>query len=109
MADTIASYRVLIYGSAQTRSEGALILLFDAKGETLARVVFFRDLADANPADHGLPDGAIEMHMPMSEFQSTLDVLRNEGPSSVFLNTPQSGDPYVQITTGLEPAGEGEL
>jgi len=42
-----------------------------------------------------------------ARFPWCVDLLRNEGPVFVFVNTEQAND--VLFTTGFEPVGEGEV
>jgi hypothetical protein len=82
---------------------------------TMAFATSFSDLAIAVVGYFSGPttlNHRISIWMPVSEFQTYYDILRNENPVSFELeyNTANPLINYVtnfKLTTGLEPTGEG--
>lgn len=104
----IIRYRVFLNGAGSVREIGAQIALYDVKGQ-IGLISFYRtDGVGFSGQDVVTAGGWIHMSRPMSEFQATVDVLRNEGPMQLVYQTPQVDDAYGQIITGKELVGEGQ-
>ncbi len=103
----ISRYKVTSYGGPTGYFQNrANIYLFNNRNENIARI-YFRDPSVEARNDQVLNLAGVDVitiHMPSSEFQNVLDVLRNEKPVYVDFVT---GTGY--ITTSKEPIGEGEI
>ena len=97
----VTSYDYQIHGGANGYAGNrAIIRLYGTSG-TLAYV-------HVVPAGNPIPGDTdsvpwMRMYVPESQFASVIDMLRNEGPISVYY---ASGSGFLH--TGSEPIGEGE-
>lgn len=96
----IADYKVATYSRDPAHQLLAAIGLRDTSSAYVGIIYFYRE-------DYVLPaartTGYVSMFYHISEMPLILDLLRNESP--IFLT---SGSNYAQLSTSLEPIGEGE-
>ena len=97
----VTSYDYQIHGGANGYAGNrAVIRLYGAQG-TLAYVHVI-PTGNPIPGDTDLAPW-MRMYVPESQFAAVIDMLRNEGPISVYY---ASGSGFLH--TGREPIGEGE-
>jgi hypothetical protein len=97
----VTSYDYQIHGGADGYAGNrAVIRLYGTDG-TLAYVHVI-PTGNPIPGDTDLPPW-MRMYVPESQFGAVIDMLRNEGPISVYY---ASGSGFLH--TGSEPIGEGE-
>ena len=97
----VTSYDYQIHGGANGyQGNRAIIRLYGAAG-TLA-YVHVVPAGNPVPGDTD-PPPCMRMYVPESQFPAVIDMLRNEGPVSVYY---ASGSGFLH--TGSEPIGEGE-
>jgi len=92
--------------SFDARSGGPGILQLWSATALVANISFVDDGAPVPP-----PSIAPDLNSAAASFRRSaqpglIDMLRNEGPTSITINNQPPG--FVFIHTGLEPAGEGE-
>jgi hypothetical protein len=100
-AGQVTSYDYQIHGgpNGYSGSRAVIRLYGDAGPLAYVHVV---------PAGNPIPDDTdlppwMRMYVPESQFHAVIDMLRNEGPISVYY---ASGSGFLH--TGSEPIGEGE-
>jgi hypothetical protein len=65
---------------------------------------FFPDGTPLAPAVHDATAGRVFIHLNLSQFAATLEMLREESPIYVYFVSPTN----AAIRTGQEPVGEEE-
>jgi hypothetical protein len=75
-------------------------------GDHMARVYFLTDESEMPPCFYQPQNFGGGIFMRASELNPVLDVLRNEKPVKVYLNSEHPE--HNKIFTGLEPVGEEE-
>jgi hypothetical protein len=97
----VTNYHVLFYGGPDGyQTNRAQITLYD--GNTVVAYLRFNDPGMAFENDDMLGT-IIRMHLPSAMFENVIDVLRNESPITVSFAQNRGF-----LSTGKEPAGEGE-
>ena len=77
-----------------------IIVLYNETDDIIGRILFERNTTDPSVSHTG---EATNLHLPESQYFSSIDILRNESP--VFL---YSTNLYAKVATMQEPAGEEE-
>ena len=67
-------------------------------------VYFFPDGTALAPPVFDASNGRVFLHLNLSQYHATMDMLRNEKPVHVYYNSPTN----AAIRTGPEPVGEEE-
>ena len=103
----LESYQVSLEGKT-TNGLRAVVYCKDAVHNIRCILYFWEDdmqLSGARETD--MPAGVqrFEIHYHMKEFDSVIDILRNEDPVGVYYQSPT----VAHIFTGTEPVGEGEF
>ena len=106
-AGQVAKYDYQIHGGPNGyQGNRAIIRLYAKTGPiaTAGTLAYVHVVPTGNPipVDTDSPPW-MRMYVPESQFQSVIDMLRNEGPVSVYF---ASGSGFLH--TGKEPIGEGE-
>jgi len=75
-------------------------------GDYMCRIFFLTEGSDVPPNFHQPQSSAGGLFLRAKELGPVLDVLRNEKPVSVYLNSDHPEQ--IKLYTGLEPTGEEE-
>ncbi len=100
----IASYLCFQYSSKP--GIVALITLYDDLVSIRGRLNFYPDGADLPDAEEDTSSGRVILHLPVSRFASTVDLLRNESPIEVVYNTPKEAYLSAGNPTPPKPVGD---
>lgn len=98
------SYKIQSNTSPNTQAGNADIVCYDGGGNNLGSLHF-----DENGFQQGsggyINNGRMEMFFHFRSLASVIDILRNEGPCDLVIDTVSH---LGYVTSGIERVGEGE-
>lgn len=103
----VDTYQIRIYSSRSSTdlnaARGDVMIFLCHQGTYRGVIRFYPDGTVLPPGSHDSANGQVTIHLNVSQFESVVDVLRNEEPVYVYGSTN-----WNFLLTSLEPVGEEE-
>ena len=101
---TYSTTNYLIYANSENNGDiSAVIHCYESS--VIKGTLYFYKVGTSIPANSKISTGALYLNYSISMFSSVVDILRNEGPLSIwYTDTNKNGG----LTTDKELVGEGE-